>query len=100
LPGLAQPSLYANFTALTSATLTRALRAVFIVEDDENQLLRNLRSRGRGFESWGRAEQKGFARASWQLGQWFTHEAQALGIPVIASQPFTTLSARILRAIA
>jgi 2-phosphoglycerate kinase len=38
---------------------------VFIVENDERQLLQNLRSRGRGFHDWGNPEQEGFAHASW-----------------------------------
>lgn len=51
------------------------VRTLFIVEQNETQLLHNLRSRGRGFNEWDTLEQEGFAHASWLYGQWLAREA-------------------------
>jgi len=96
LPSLRQPGTYSD---PIRAMLADALRSVFIVEQDQTQLLNNLRSRGRGFETWGSLEQESFARASWLFGEWLSQEARGYGISVIASQPLTTLTERILQVI-
>ena len=70
--------------------------AVFIVEQDESQLLENLRSRGRGFNDWDTSQQKGFAHASWIYGQWLAREADKLRLPVIEARPQPTLLQRLL----
>lgn len=69
---------------------------VFIVEQDEKQLLHNLQSRGRGFNDWNKMEQEGFAHASWLYGQWLAQEANKLELPVINAQPQETLLERLL----
>ena len=69
---------------------------VFIVEEDEAQLLHNLQSRGRGFDDLGELEQKGFAHASWLYGQWLVCEARKLELPVISARPEETLLQRLL----
>ena len=69
---------------------------VFIVEQDEKQLLHNLQSRGRGFNDWNKMEQEGFAHASWLFGQWLAQEANKLELPVINAQPQETLLERLL----
>jgi len=68
---------------------------VFIVEQDEGQLLRNLRLRGRGFNEEGKIEQEAFAHASWLYGQWLARRAEQLGLPVIQAQPQQTLYKRL-----
>src|SRR5215217_37962 len=73
-----------------------AVSTVFIVEPDEEQLLRNLRSRGRGFNESNAPEQKGFAHASWLYGQWLAREAKQLDLLVIKPQPQQTLLERLL----
>ena len=70
--------------------------AVFIVEQDESQLLEKLRSRGRGFNDWDTSQQKGFAHASWIYGQWLAREADILRLPVIEARPQQTLLERLL----
>jgi 2-phosphoglycerate kinase len=70
--------------------------AVFIVEQNETQLLHNLQSRGRGFNDWDELEQKGFAYASWLYGQWLAREANKLELPVVNAQPQQTLLERLL----
>ena len=77
----------------------KAVSTVFIVEPDEEQLLRNLRSRGRGFNEWNTAEQEGFAHASWLYGQWLAGEAKQHNLPVIDAQPQQTLLKRLLASI-
>ena len=99
LPVLGLTSSYSDLMFSTNTMPTREIRAVFIVEEDERQLLRNLRARGRGFENGNQAEQESFAHASWLFGQWLNQEARAIGLPVVASQPFQTLSERILQVI-
>jgi 2-phosphoglycerate kinase len=75
------------------------VRSIFIVEQNEEQILNNLRSRGRGFNDGGEAEQKGFAHASWLYGQWLAQEAEKLGLPVINSQHQQTLFERLLSSV-
>ena len=70
--------------------------AVFIVEQDESQLLENLKSRGRGFNDWDTSQQQGFAHASWIYGQWLAREADKLRLPVIKARPQQTLLERLL----
>ena len=72
---------------------------VFIVEQDEVQLLKNLRLRGRGFNEEGKIEQEAFAHASWLYGQWLARGAEQLGLPVIQAQPQQTLYERLLSSI-
>lgn len=72
------------------------VQTVFIVEQDEAQLLNNLQSRGRGFNEWEPMAQEGFAHASWLYGQWLARQANKLELPVIDAQPRQTLLARVL----
>lgn len=73
---------------------------VFIVEQNEKQLLHNLQSRGRGFNDWNTLEQEGFAHASWLYGQWLAQEANKLGLPVINAQPQRSILERLLSIVA
>jgi len=70
--------------------------AVFILEENEAQLLHNLQSRGRGFNEWDELEQKGFAHASWLYGQWLAQKARKLELPVINARPQQSLTERLL----
>ena len=96
LPALSKLSSFEEKEAFTNAKKNREVRAVFIVEDDKEQLLRNLRMRGRGFQNWEPPEQEDFTQASWLFGQWLTQEARNLNLPVIAAQPHEMLPERIL----
>jgi 2-phosphoglycerate kinase len=69
---------------------------VFILEQNEQQLLQNLRSRGRGFNEWDPLAQESFAHASWLYGQWLAQEAKKFGLPVINAQPQQTIRERLL----
>lgn len=75
------------------------VRTVFILEQEEQQLLENLRRRGRGFHEWAMLEQEGFAHASWLYGQWIAREAETREIPVIPARPQQTLLERLMAAV-
>lgn len=72
------------------------VRSIFIVEQNEQQLLKNLRTRGRGFNEGGILEQEGFAHASWLYGQWLAKEAEKCGLPMLDAQPQETLFERLI----
>ena len=72
------------------------MRAVFLVEPDEERILSNLRARGRGFDEWGLEEQRAFAHASWLYGEWLAREAHAYNLPVLGVRPYESLLERIL----
>jgi len=75
---------------------SKDVRKVFIVEEDERQLLQNLRARGRGFNEWNDIEQESFAHASWLFGPWLAQEAKRLELSVIQARPQETLLERLL----
>ena len=71
----------------------RRVRAVFLYEPDEEQLLNNylLREPERG-------PQTKRAKVSWLHGQWLKREAERLGLPVIAARPWETVLERTIAA--
>lgn len=71
-----------------------AVRAVFLVEDDETQLVRNFASREPGG-----GEQYGRARASRLFGEWLKSECDRLGLVALSARPWGTLLERTLRAV-
>jgi 2-phosphoglycerate kinase len=75
---------------------TKNVCTVFVVEQNEKQLLSNLQSRGRGFNDGDKMEQEGFAHASWLYGQWLAQEANKLELPVINAQPQQTIVERLI----
>jgi 2-phosphoglycerate kinase len=70
------------------------VRAVFLYEPDEQQILLNFSQREPGADA-----QVKRARVSWLFGQWLSRECQQLGIPVLPARPWTTLLERIIEAI-
>ena len=59
------------------------VRGVFLVEEDEDQLARNFLAREG-------EEQPPRARASWCYSEWLREECDRIGVPTIASRPWTT----------
>lgn len=53
----------------------QAKRSIFIVEQDEDMLLRNMLERGRGADAFSRQEQRTEVHAKWLYGQWLVEEA-------------------------
>ncbi|HYN89497.1 MAG TPA: hypothetical protein VER55_13265 [Ardenticatenaceae bacterium] len=70
------------------------VRAVFLYEEDERQLLRNFLQREP--ESGPQATR---ARVSWLYGQWLKREAERHQIPALPARPWDTLFDRIVAAI-
>jgi len=70
------------------------VRAIFLYEADERQLLTNFSQRE---PAHGPATKR--ARVSWLYGQWLKHEAERYGLPVLAARPWDTVFDRILAAV-
>lgn len=70
------------------------VRALFIDEESEEQLLTNLRQR-EGHEQLPRR-----ARVSWLYGRWLKEQAQDNGASVVPSRPWDTLFDRVLQVLA
>jgi 2-phosphoglycerate kinase len=75
------------------------VRAVFLIEQDENQLLQNALARKRGFDGLSEKAQKERVHQDWLYGQWLQTEAHKYGVPIMAPCPWQTLAARITNAI-
>ena len=76
-----------------------AIRSVFLIERDEEQLSKNAARRKRGFEDLPPALQRQGIRRSWLYGQWLQQEAARFGVNVVTSQPWETLEERIVKAV-
>ncbi|MGI8858391.1 MAG: hypothetical protein ACR2JW_21830 [Thermomicrobiales bacterium] len=74
------------------------VRAIFVVEPDEQAILANIVARGRGMAGWNESEVRTDARAKWLYGQWLTTEARRYGLPVLEPQPWETLIERMVMA--
>jgi 2-phosphoglycerate kinase len=87
------PSLAAQeqFTGLANGGRVKAL---FLYEEDESQLITNfaLREPASG-------AQRTRARVSWLYGQWLRREAARYGLPVIAARPWETVFERSIAAL-
>ncbi|HXR66134.1 MAG TPA: hypothetical protein VN729_09425 [Ktedonobacteraceae bacterium] len=95
LPALAAQRNFANMH-FTPATVTNEVRSVFLIESDEAAILRNMRQRGRGFETIALREQETLVRASWLYGQWLRRQADHYNLPIVESRPWETLLERVL----
>ncbi len=83
-------------TAVRARTTDGRLRAVFVIEPDEEAILSNMRARGRGFDERTNREQRTQARMNWLYGQWLHAEAGRYDLPVVEARPWGTLAERIL----
>lgn len=79
----------------TSAGVTGEVRAVFLVEPDEEVVIQCMRPRGPGFDRLAQKEQETLARAHWLYGQWLRSQAGRYGLPVVESRPRETLVERV-----
>jgi 2-phosphoglycerate kinase len=68
------------------------VRAIFLYEDDEEQILRNYRAREG-------EEQPRRARASWYYSEWLRREAGRLGLPAVPARPWDTVLDRTIAAL-
>jgi 2-phosphoglycerate kinase len=67
------------------------VRAVFIYEDDPEQIARNYLAR--------EGDQGERAYISWRYSEWLRQEAARLGIPTVAARPWDTVLDRTLAAL-
>ncbi len=70
------------------------VRAIFLYEADERQLLTNFSQREP--ESGPQTKR---ARVSWLYGQWLKQEAERYGLPVLPARPWDTVFDRIIAAV-
>ena len=70
------------------------VRAVFLYEPDEAQILDNLSRREPEM-----GIQAKRARVSWLQGQWLVRECGRIGIPALPARPWRTLFRRVLEAV-
>lgn len=98
LPALAAQRNFANMH-FSPAVVTNEVRSLFLIESDEEIILRNMRQRGRGFEHFSPKEQETLVRASKLYGQWLRRQADHYGLPVIEARPWETLLERALQVI-
>ena len=70
------------------------VRAVFLYEPDEPQILDNFSQREP--ETGIQAKR---ARVSWLQGQWLARECGRIGIPAVPARPWRTLFTRVLEAV-
>jgi 2-phosphoglycerate kinase len=68
------------------------VRAVFLYEAEEQQILRNFRARTG-------EEQPRRARASWYYSEWLRREAERLGLPTVPARPWETVLERVIAAL-
>lgn len=68
------------------------VRAVFLYEDDEQQILRNYRAREG-------TDQPHRARVSWYHSAWLRREAERLGLPAVPARPWATVLERVIAAV-
>lgn len=92
------PSLAAKPALRNEPTIGR-LRALFLVEDDPQAIVRNLRLRARqsparGWLNESDDEVLAYARASCAFGSLLEAEARRLGLPVLRPRPLATLVER------
>ena len=71
-----------------------SVKAVFLIELDEMQLLQNFSQR----EPLS-GEQTRRARVSWLYNQWLLRESHRVGLPTIAARPWDDVIERVLFAI-
>jgi 2-phosphoglycerate kinase len=87
------PSLAAQTSFLSQPNDGR-VRAVFLYEPDEQQILANYAQREP--ESGVQAVR---ARVSWLYGQWLKQEAERYGVPILPVRPWDSILDRIIQAI-
>lgn len=86
--------------ALAARERGSAVRAVFLVETDEEVLRRNMLARGRGIyvarTPEAEEQQRAWIRVAWLYNRWLDREARQYGLPVLPPRPYDTLAARIV----
>ncbi len=89
------PTLFAR-PLMQQYMLNEQVKAVFLVEPDEEMLFANMVARGRGIAERAESQLRTEARAKWLYGQWLIEEAHRYNLPVLEPRPWETLVERII----
>lgn len=71
------------------------LRTVFLTPSSEDELLHNMIHRGRGVPDKRECELRRIVEMNWLFTQWLEHEATMRSLPIVSTQPWKTLAARV-----
>ena len=82
------PSLMSRPPVLERAEV---IRAAFLVEPYEPEILRNMLARSRAVVGRSQDELRNQARGRWLFGQWLVQEAMRYDLPVVEPRPWDTL---------
>jgi 2-phosphoglycerate kinase len=91
--GFIHPALAAQASFAGQPNAGR-VRAVFLIEDDEQQLVANYLQREPD-----PGPQTVRARVSWLYAQWLKHEAAQYGLPALPARPWDTVFERAIAAV-
>ena len=89
------PSLFAR-PPIQDRARKGQVRAVFLIEPEEEVLLANIVARRRGITGQTEAELRTEARTKRLYGQWLAKEAHHYGLPVLQARPWSTLVERLV----
>lgn len=99
LPALARQQTFQDASGSDNVVIEERNQALFVIEENEEKILNNLRQRDRGISAVSKPQQAAFAKASSLYGRWLAQEARANQIPVLAAEPREDILARVLKAI-
>lgn len=99
LPALARQQTFSDAPGANKVVIEQKVQAIFMIEDNEEKILSNLRQRDRGISAVSEPQQAAFARASALYGRWLAQEARANQIPVLAAEPRENIMERIMKII-
>lgn len=93
------PSVAAQ-TWIDGANAIGRVRAVFLDEPDESQLLITMLRRFHQDDAVATEEDQNIARMHWLYGEWLRQEADHRGLPALTARPYEALVSRVLAMIA
>lgn len=96
LPALARQQTFNDAPGSNKVVIGEKVQAIFMIEDNEEKILSNLRQRDRGISAVSEKQQAAFARASALYARWLAQEARANQIPVLAAEPRENIMERIM----
>ena len=77
-----------------------SVRAVFLIEPEETEILSNMLDRSRAISDRTEKQFRNEARAKWLHGQWLSREAASHDLPIVHPRPWATLVERIVQHLA
>ena len=92
------PSLFAR-ASIRARAASGHVRAVFLVEPEEDAIFTNMVVLRRGIAERTGAELRTEAHAKWLFGRWLADEASRYGLPVVEPRPWATLIDRVMRVV-